>query len=385
MPGMDMYFTLLGIRFAKGSTATEAFNRTMHWLNLLVGYYLLVVSICNFRFNEKSIYSSNYLFFQLATIIGLHCGNWKRKVIGELLSELSIFCDEKSREKLKRFSYLYLAFIVVFIIPAALNLYSKLGQQNQLVLLVEMVVIEPDYCDCIIKELPVLCSALLAFVYLLYYPFILLSIMTAMIGLYFHCLFAIFKADQIFYTTMIEKIDKHRTEPVDFFAAIRYRLRLNNLKRNFEGTMNIFTFAWFVVLFMSCAGYLWLIENSSTLKLPKLNVSLELLLYVKTMSLLLILLLVCDKVIGKCSDDSLKLAELIFQLRSNDKYACQLVNVLICKSNRIQFTGWSMFKLNKSFLLSFVGGLLTFSVLKKQMFDDRFKQDMSSSTLSTNL
>lgn len=118
--------------------------------------------------------------------------------------------------------------------------------------------------------------------YLLLYfkPFALYQIIFLSIAYYIQLTRIFYMIDR-WYFRLLEKIIATK---VDYKEIMRQKMKVDKVKRNFEGTMCVFPFIWFYILFQVCCGIIWGFRNFENLGISVVKATVEVCLYFLFMS-----------------------------------------------------------------------------------------------------
>lgn len=172
-------------------------------------------------------------------------------------------------------------------------------------------------------------------------------------------IYACYKLDMEYFEylpTFLGRTSKH------FRAAIVERQRITNLKYRFEDVFNIFPFMIFGYLFISSGGY-FILAKSDVHNLSLSMIISEWLLYFESLIMAFGFLVIVQKFEKRTFD---AVTQCIQNIVSMDNSQCPYKFLLISEISDktiVHYTGWSMFYLNKPFILNFAAALITFTVL----------------------
>lgn len=151
-------------------------------------------------------------------------------------------------------------------------------------------------------------------------------------------------------------------------VALSRKLRLNELKSQAESVLNIFPFLWCAYLFKSTSAYI--MQQAQSVSTSTADMILSLILfsdYIVPMCFLFGLLLFIENRSDKIKDMSTStLRRLVKTYHPDIESKTHLIQQFEHNAH-LPLTGWSMFDLNKRFMLSFVSSVLSFSVLILQI------------------
>ena len=150
----------------------------------------------------------------------------------------------------------------------------------------------------------------------------------------------------------------------DVLRIHSYWLEIESAVNEFDRTFSMFPFIWFVILFYKSCFHLILLKSQSfMIDIPMaINYVWFVVEYLATMSILFTI----DRV-NKQTQRSFESYRKRFIRSKMSGSASRELNNDIEKQLNLKLTAWSMFELNKSFILSFISSLITFSVLFMQL------------------
>lgn len=142
-------------------------------------------------------------------------------------------------------------------------------------------------------------------------------------------------------------------------------------KQEFENLFNIIPCLQFGILFVTVPGVTVTLYNDSIRGLP--YVGQEILVYIAIHSCIFVFLLLIvdrvDKARREVSQTTALLIHYIHSRHSYDLYTSGFKSLIdeLRINEAFKFTGWNMFTIDKSILLSFLSAIITFSVLLIQL------------------
>lgn len=356
--GIDAILTFFGMRLYSGCAITKLINLLMRIHLLVIGYYLAFVRLYFYITAQNDLYMFSFVVYHFAMLIGQHVLACKRPLIAKLYWNLIELCeDEKAKLKIKRLSWrfflVYLILTGIWIINAAIRLQTS----GSLQVLCNYYTMQP------LESIPFRRMLMIYYLDLVFYPFFLFNASLSTVLLYLHILYCIYQIDVDYHCRL--KTNLIRTPEImecNKSEAICRLVRINMARNSFEKALNVFPFIWFSVLFFACSGNIWLARHYHAMNLTMHYFIFDLTVYVVNVMLVMVVIFAVSQVKELSCEKMRKIGSRLVSLSVKDEQITLLVNELRhrCQMN---FTGWSMFVLDKNLILSFLGGLLTFAVL----------------------
>jgi len=184
------------------------------------------------------------------------------------------------------------------------------------------------------------------------------------------------KIELKFLTSTLSKVEESviAENTISCRHVLRMRCKIADIRHQFEACVNVFPFLWFSALFISSSGHLQLIKNygdHGTHSHVTTNwLIMELLSYAINACFAFRLLIKIRAENNDINHQCVLLSQSIIRNVHNVEFKQSLLNDLE-KGQSIEATGWSLFVLDKSLILSFVGSLITFSILFTQISENK--------------
>lgn len=361
--GIEVYLALTGNRLFCRNNAAKMINRLINWVTFAVSYYLLIVCLYNNDYKNMNLLSFNFLMFHASIVAIMHLLAYNSKNIASLYEESLSLVTKEDRSKARRISFACLAFLMITSIVWSVNHIIRL-RSFDLASFSNSILFNRLQLGSKVA-LPV--TIFVYYVNAFHYPFVMYQQILLTICLYMHLLYTIFRGNMNFSKTAKLAISNAmKGKEMNFFAFHCFRMDLNKLKRRFESVMNLFPFIWFTIMFFACAGYMWVARNISKMQTTLHGLIFEISVYFTMVFSNVITVAILSILREKSCEEVTQLADSLIRIRSPDSDAALLIDEL---QNRcyVPLTGWSMFELDRKFIVSYLSGLLTFAILFIQL------------------
>lgn len=180
---------------------------------------------------------------------------------------------------------------------------------------------------------------------------------------------------EVSYLTTLKKIVNSKLH-VQLIAS---RHHLTEMRSNVEKVLNHLPLVWFTLLFCSCSGYLKLAKDrilyehvsksrdaSITGFTSKSWMYSELSVFAIHMVSVVYVLFLIQRLRSTIQIEQLAVARNVLQSTLDEATKAKLIDVILIKYDD-QYTGSSLFELDKPFVLRFVGALVSFSIMLSEI------------------
>lgn len=352
---MNYVIIMLGLRFYPENRRQRISNLIVFVFNLLIASYLASVALYKFSLNPSHLFNANYVSYNSQFMVILSTLSYKQKAIKEVYEHALRLCGRKTMERITKLSKLYFCFMSFASISTMLTFACYIDDRA-----IKKLMFSTSSKVSLIEKL------FAYFIFIYYYPIVLFAGLHCSIFHYVQLVWSFHLIDRSYFHS-VEKLIRGR---VNYKEVLNKKTLIDEVKQHFEKRMNIFPFLWYTVLFENCCGIIWALQNFEKLEMSVQWSTVEMISYFMMLLTLLLVLFVIDYNLARYLEDNSMIATKLVKTSGEFNAEVEKTIDLLKNDGGIAFTGWGFFKLRKSFVLSFLGGLVTFSVLFKQMWQN---------------